>query len=65
MESLLQAHELKIQQLADHPSLRVRLVTADELVGIDPAGRSFYNVNTPADLRAARSVHGKILPESS
>jgi molybdopterin-guanine dinucleotide biosynthesis protein A len=65
METLIREHDLKIQQLADHPSLRVRLVTADELVGIDPAGRSFYNVNTPADLRAARSLHGKILPESS
>jgi molybdopterin-guanine dinucleotide biosynthesis protein A len=65
MESLIQTHELIIQQLADHPSLRVRLVTADELVGIDPAGRSFYNVNTPADLQAARSLQGKILPQSS
>src|SRR5688500_11428244 len=31
MDSLIQAHELKIQQLADHPSLRVRLVTPEEL----------------------------------
>jgi molybdenum cofactor guanylyltransferase len=65
MESLIEARKLKIQQMADHPSLRVRLVTADELVGIDPAGRSFYNVNTPADLRAARSLHDKTVPKSS
>lgn len=65
MDSLIQTHELKIQQLADHPSLRVRLVTADELSGLDPAGRSFCNVNTPADLLAARSLHDKTIPKSS
>jgi molybdopterin-guanine dinucleotide biosynthesis protein A len=65
METLIREHELKIQQLADHPSLRVRLVTPEELVRIDPAGRSFYNVNTPADLRAARSLHDKTVHKSS
>lgn len=65
MERLLGERNLKIQQLADHPSLRVRLVTADELIVIDPSVRSFYNVNTPADLREARTLHEKILPESS
>ena len=65
IETILQAQELKIQRLAVHPSLRVRLVTVEELAGIDPAGRSFYNVNTPADLLAARSLHVKSLPKSS
>jgi len=28
----------------------------EELRQLDPQGRSFYNVNTPADLTAARSL---------
>jgi molybdenum cofactor guanylyltransferase len=59
MEDLMKARELKIQQLAVHPSLRVRLITPDELSAVDPEGRSFYNVNTPSDLETARSIHGK------
>ena len=65
MEKLVQARELKIQQLAAHPSLRVRLITPAEFGAIDPAGRSFYNVNTPSDLEAARSIHGRSTGGSS
>ncbi len=65
MESMIQARELKIQQLAAHRSLRVRLVMPVELSAIDPQGRSFYNVNTPSDLEAARSIHGKARDGSS
>lgn len=65
MESLIQARELKIQQLAAHPSLQVRLITPAELGAIDPEGRSFYNVNTPSDLEAARLIHGRAKDGSS
>jgi molybdopterin-guanine dinucleotide biosynthesis protein A len=65
METLIQMRDLKIQRLADHPTLRVRLVTADELRIIDPEGRSFCNVNTPADLAAARSLFGQAVKPSS
>lgn len=65
MEQLLRAKDLKIHQLADHPSLRVRLITPEELVSLDPEGRSFFNVNTPDDLSAARSIHGQSLKPSS
>ena len=57
IESLIRAQDFKIQQLADHPSLRVRVVTLEDLGAVDPEGRSFYNVNTPDDLAAARSLH--------
>jgi len=65
MEEMLAKRELKIQQLASHPALRTRIVTADELNGIDPEGRSFVNVNTPADLEVAkewlrRSAKGEV-----
>jgi molybdopterin-guanine dinucleotide biosynthesis protein A len=65
IETLIQTRQLKIQQLAAHPSLRVRLVTPDELDTIDPTGRSFCNVNTPAELEAARSFHAQASKPSS
>jgi molybdenum cofactor guanylyltransferase len=65
MESLIQAQEFKIQRLADHPALRVRLVTPEELGLLDPEGRSFFNVNTPTDLEAARSIHDQTAKPSS
>jgi molybdopterin-guanine dinucleotide biosynthesis protein A len=65
MESLIRAQDFKIQRLADHPSLRVRVVALQELGAVDPEGRSFYNVNTPADLAAARSLHDQPLKPSS
>jgi molybdenum cofactor guanylyltransferase len=65
MEDLMKAQELKIQRLAAHPSLRVRLITPDELSAIDPDGRSFYNVNTPSDLETARSIQARAKASSS
>jgi molybdopterin-guanine dinucleotide biosynthesis protein A len=65
IESLIQAQEFKIQRLADHPALRVRLVTPEELGLLDPEGRSFFNVNTPTDLEAARSIHDQTAKPSS
>ena len=59
MEGLIQARELKIQQLAAHPSLRVHVITPADFGEIDPEGRSFYNVNTPSDLETARSIEGR------
>jgi molybdopterin-guanine dinucleotide biosynthesis protein A len=59
MEHLIRAKELKIQTLADHPALRVRLVPPEELRLLDPDARSFYNINTPDDLEAARLLHEK------
>ena len=38
------------------PSVRVRSVEAAELESVDPSGRSFFNVNTPDDLRQAEAM---------
>jgi molybdopterin-guanine dinucleotide biosynthesis protein A len=65
MERLIAARDLKIHRLADHPALRVRLVVPEELSLVDPEGRSFYNINTPADLEAARSLPGQAVKPSS
>lgn len=65
MEGLIHAQDFKIHRLADHPALRVRIVTPKELSRVDPEGRSFYNVNTPADLAAARSLFDQTVKPSS
>jgi len=65
METLISAQDFKIHRLADHPSLRVRVVTPQELGAVDPEGRSFYNVNTPEDLAAARALHDQPLKPTS
>jgi len=59
IEGMLHARQLKIQYLATHPSLHTRLVAEGELRKIDHEGLSFINVNTPADLDAARMRHAR------
>jgi molybdopterin-guanine dinucleotide biosynthesis protein A len=61
LEEMVRTHHLKIQDIVAHPSLKVRLITMAELSRIDPEGRSFLNVNTPADLEAARKIHSHLL----
>ena len=56
LEQMIGARQLKIQEMVSHTSLRVQYVTEKDLLTIDPSGRSFYNVNTLADLEAARSL---------
>jgi molybdopterin-guanine dinucleotide biosynthesis protein A len=56
IEEVLGARQIKLQDLAAHPSLHVRLVSEQELMAIDPDGISFLNINTPADLDAARRI---------
>lgn len=65
IEGLIQAQDFKIHRLADHPALRVRIVMPEELRPLDPQERSFYNVNTPADLAAARSLLERAVKPSS
>ncbi|HSL05951.1 MAG TPA: molybdenum cofactor guanylyltransferase [Nitrospiraceae bacterium] len=62
VEQMIQARKLKIQEMASQSSLRVRYVTEADLLIIDPSGRSFYNVNTVADLEAARSLLARVPP---
>jgi molybdopterin-guanine dinucleotide biosynthesis protein A len=45
-----------------HASLRVQYVTEADLLTIDPSWHSFQNVNTPADLEAARSLLARVPP---
>lgn len=59
MEDLIKTRDLKIQRLAGDPALRVRVIMQSELDTVDPQGRSFYNVNTPSDLEAARLLQAR------
>jgi molybdopterin-guanine dinucleotide biosynthesis protein A len=56
LEQMVRARQLKIQEMVSQSSLQVCYVTEADLLSIDPSGRSFYNVNTLADLEAARSL---------
>ena len=62
MEQMMMARQLKIQDLVSHTSLRVHYVTETDLFTIDPFGRSFHNVNTPADLEVAHALLARVPP---
>jgi len=62
LEQMIRARQLKIQEMVSHSSLHVRYVTDADLLTIDPSGRSFQNVNTPADLEVARSLISQLPP---
>ncbi len=62
VDQMIQARQLKIQGMVSHSSLRVQYVTEADLLTIDPSGRSFHNVNTPADLEVARSLLSRLPP---
>jgi len=62
LEEMILARQFKIQEVVSHSFLRVHYVTEADLLTIDPSGHSFYNVNTMADLEAARSLLARIPP---
>ncbi len=62
LEEMIRARQFKIQEVVSHSFLRVHYVTEADLLTIDPSGHSFYNVNTMADLEAARSLLARISP---
>jgi molybdopterin-guanine dinucleotide biosynthesis protein A len=62
VEEMIRTRRLKIQEIVLQASLLVRYVTEADLAAIDPTGRSFQNVNTPADLEVARSLLAQLHP---
>ena len=62
MHQMMLARQLKIQELVSNRSLQVEYITEADLLTIDPSWRSFHNVNTPADLVAARALLAQIPP---
>ena len=49
---------LRIIELAQH--VKVRYITNEELTRYDPDNRSFFNINTEADLEIARNINRQI-----
>jgi molybdopterin-guanine dinucleotide biosynthesis protein A len=60
IERSIAAGRLKV--MAALEGLRVRFLDESELASVDPERCSFANVNTPADLAAARAFAGKERP---
>lgn len=56
LERMMDEGDLKIQNLLNHPSLRVQYVDEAVLRLVDPQLRSFININTPADLEMVRKL---------
>jgi molybdenum cofactor guanylyltransferase len=56
LERMATTHALKIQLIASEPSLITTLVLPAEWGERDAFAQSFQNVNTPADLEAARAA---------
>jgi molybdenum cofactor guanylyltransferase len=54
VEARLRAAELAIFEMLQ--GLAVDWIEGPELAALDPAGRSFFNVNTPEDLRRAEAI---------
>jgi molybdenum cofactor guanylyltransferase len=42
-----------------YPQVRVREITESEIIQFDPQGLSFYNVNTPEELKEAEQMIGR------
>lgn len=57
LEEMMNLHNRKIHSMISHPALRVRVIAETEIRQIDHDGCSMLNINTPADLERARSVH--------
>ena len=57
IENLLKQDNLKISNLLT--LVRVRYMEADEINQFDPKHLSFFNINTEADLKAARELAGE------
>lgn len=55
LHRMAERRTLKIRTLLEDPSIRATLVLPEEWGSLDPSGRSFQNVNTPADLETARA----------
>lgn len=54
LERMARTKQLKIQEIVSEPSLKITVVNSSAWAHLDPVSQSFRNVNTQADLDAAR-----------
>lgn len=55
LEQMARSGNLKIQGLFKDPHLRIKIIEEPELTTFDPDLRSFRNINTPGEYRAAQT----------
>ncbi|MGC3974573.1 MAG: molybdenum cofactor guanylyltransferase [Nitrospira sp.] len=55
LQAMAQRHELKIQNLFHHNTLRMTILTEEHLQAFGPGFRSFQNINTPSELASAEA----------
>ena len=55
LEQMAKSGNRRIQRLFDDPLLKVKIIEEPELVKLDPDLRSFRNINTPGEYRAAQA----------
>lgn len=58
IEASLKAGDMRM--ISFFPRVRVLVVEDDVLGRLDPGGRSFFNINTPADLAQAEQLYGEL-----
>ncbi|TFG61998.1 MAG: molybdenum cofactor guanylyltransferase [Nitrospirales bacterium] len=56
IEQKIHEGDLKIQNLVTHPDLAIEILDESFFHEIDPYGRTFMNINTPADFEFARKI---------
>jgi molybdenum cofactor guanylyltransferase len=56
LEKMVKEENLRLQELLNDPSLRVRMVPESNILPLDPHLLSFMNLNSPADLELARKI---------
>ncbi len=62
VEQMIQARRFKIQGMVSQSPLQVKYVTEEDLFTLDPSWRSFFNVNTVAELEEARHLLTRVPP---
>jgi molybdenum cofactor guanylyltransferase len=60
VEQMIQTRRLKIKEMVSQPPLQVKYMTEEDLFTLDPSWRSFYNVNTVAELEEARHLFTRV-----
>jgi molybdopterin-guanine dinucleotide biosynthesis protein A len=63
LEEMARSGDFKIQRLFQHPRLNIRIVGETDLTGLDPALRSFQNINTPGEYEIAQNSLGDQSPD--
>ncbi len=56
LKDMIDARDLRLQNIADKPGLTVHRVPETEIKRVDPQLLSFLNVNSPADLELANKI---------